>query len=303
MLSVIVVGSANSAFDVIDDTATAGLTTTMVARSPTYVFPWAYAQVRESLGLYEVLPAALADKLLMTGPTAVDGQLVRGLYQALARKEPARYQPLAAAGFPVYDSLDGRTDLMMHITERGGGHFNDIGNGVALIVAGKVAVKAGVAPVAYEEGGRGLVFADGSVVRADAIVWCTGFRDKDRGVTAEVLGGKMFVDDDDDDDGNCGGDGGGVVGGDEEGVSASASGAKSRIIGPHEVAALRDGVWGVDKEGEIRGCFERHLRVDNYWITGGTTTQHRLFSLPIALQIKAALEGVLPAAWRETPEL
>lgn len=185
--SVIVVGSANSAFDVLDDTAHAGLETTMVARSPTYIFPWAYAQEPNSLGMYEHVPLDVCDKVLHTGPTAVDGQLMRGLYMALASKEPDRYKPLAKAGFPVYDSLDGRSDLMMHLCERGGGHFNEIGDGVGLIVSGQVKVKGNVAPARYTA--TGLEFSDGTTVDADAIVWCTGFKDKDRSVTAEVLGG------------------------------------------------------------------------------------------------------------------
>lgn len=259
-----------------EDCAVAGLATTMVARSPTFIFPWDYALEPNGLGLYARVDAGLADKLQMSGPAAVGGQLVIGSYQRLAEREPDRYAPLAAAGFPVYDSQGGRGDLMSHLLERGGGHFNDIGEGIALIVRGTVGVVAGAEPVAYTE--TGLRFSDGRVVDADAVVWCTGFKDKDRSVTAEVLGGKKFV----------------VDGAEGEG--------DDEVLGPQDIAARRDAIWGVDKEGEVRGVFKRHLSLDNYWILGGTTAQHRFYSWPLALQIKAALEGVLPEAYRDTPK-
>lgn len=272
MQSVIVVGSANSAFDIMEDCAAGGLKTTIVARSPTYLFPWDYALAPSGLGLYERIDPELADRAQMTGPVGIGGQLVLGLQGALAAKEPDRYRPLAAAGFPVYDGTNGRGDLLHHIMERGGGHFNDIGDGVEMIVSGKVAVKGLVEPVAYTP--TGLKFSDGSTVDADAIVWCTGFKDKDRSVTVEVLGSKTFV-------------------------AGEADGAE--ILGPEEIAARRDAVWGVDKEGELRGVFKRNLKVDNYWIFGGTTAHHRFYSRTIALQIKAAVEGILPEAYRDTP--
>lgn len=256
-----------------EDCALAGLTTTMVARSPTYIFPWDYALAPQGLGVYAVIDPALADKLQMSGPVAVGGQLVLGLHQALAEKEPDRYAPLAAAGFPVYDSREGRGDLMTHLLVRGGGHFNDIGEGIQLIVNGTVKVVANTEPVAFTA--TGLEFSDGRTVDADAVVWCTGFIDKDRSVTAEVLGGKKLV-----------------LEGEEE---------KGEVLGPQDIAALRDTVWGVDKEGEVRGAFKRQTNVDNYWIFGGTTAQHRYYSWHLALQIKAALEGILPEAYRDTP--
>lgn len=254
-----------------EDCAAGGLTTTMNARSPTYIFPWDYALAPEGLGLYDAVGPELADKLTMSGPAGVSGQLVVRLHQRLAEQEPQRYAALAARGFPVYDSVGGKGDLFHHLLERGGGHFNDIGEGIEMIVSGRVGVKGGVHPVAYTP--TGLVFSDGTTVAADAIVWCTGFRDKDRSVTTGALGGQAAV----------------VEGKDEA------------VVGPDEVARLRDGVWGVDKEGELRGVYKRHARLDKYWIFGGTTAQHRYYSLPLALQIKAALDGVLPEAYRKTP--
>ncbi|POS69877.1 hypothetical protein DHEL01_v211728, partial [Diaporthe helianthi] len=273
--SVIVVGAANSAFDIMEDCAAAGLKTTMIARSPTFIFPWEYGLLPEGLGMYEVLPTNVVDKLQVPGPVAVNGQLGWALYARMAAtKDKDKYKPLLEKGFPVYDSAEGG-DLTQHLIENGGKHFNDIGEGIRYIVEGKVAVRGLVQPTAYTE--TGLELSDGSVIEADSIIWATGFdSDKDRSTTTQVLGTETFL-------------------GDEHGDADC-------VLGPEDVSALRDGIWGLDKEGELRGMFKRHYRVPNYYIHGGTTVQHRYHSKNIALLIKAGLEGALPEAYRDTPE-
>lgn len=258
-----------------EDCAAAGLKTTMIARSPTYIFPWDYALFPDGLGMYETTPTHVADKVLHPGPAAVGGQLARASYTNMAAtKDKDKYKPLLERGFPVYDSAQGG-DLTHHLMEAGGKHFNDIGEGIRYIVEGKVAVRGLVQPEAYTE--TGLRLSDGSVVEADSIIWATGFdSDKDRSTTAEVLGCDRFLGDDYDD--------------------------TDSVLGPEDVSALRDGIWGVDKEGELRGMYKRHYRVPNYYIHGGTTIHHRYHSKHIALLIKAGLEGVLPEAYRDTPE-
>lgn len=223
--------------------------------------------------MYDRVPANLADKLQMSGPSAIGGQLAMALQTRLALQEKDRYKALADTGFPVYDSTaPGKGDLMHFLLERGGGHFNDIGHGIEMIVQGLCAVKGNVEAREYTP--TGLKFSDGSTVDADAIVWCTGFADKDPSVTAEILGGKVFDD---------------VI-------------ASEDVVGPADVAVLRDAIWGVDREGEVRGVWKRHLRVKNYWTHGGSTSQHRYYSKFLALQIKAELEGFLPEAYRDLPE-
>ncbi|KAK3400184.1 hypothetical protein B0T20DRAFT_391713 [Sordaria brevicollis] len=220
--SVIVVGSANTAFDVLEDCHAAGLQATMNVRSPTYIVPVEYVCDPRSLGLYD-FGVAMADRMFLTMPTFVDGQLARGLFRMLASEEPDRYKPLAEAGFPVMDSAHPTSALMHNLLERAGGHYVDVG-GTNLIVEGKVGLKALVEPVGFTE--TGLKFSDGSVVEADAVVWCTGFADRDvRKVTADILGGE----------------------------EAQAEAEAANMIGPKEVAARLEGTWGLDVEGEVRG--------------------------------------------------
>ncbi|KAH9226022.1 hypothetical protein K456DRAFT_1934595 [Colletotrichum gloeosporioides 23] len=271
--SAIIVGSANTGFDVLQDCHDAGLKTTMVIRSPTYIVPVEYVCNPRSLGAYNFGVEA-GDRMFLTLPACIDGQLGRGLFAQFALQEPDRYVSLAAAGFPVLDSRDPDCALMHNLLERAGGHYVDVG-ATSLIAEGKAGLKAGAEPVAYTE--TGLRFSDGSIVDADAILWCTGFADKDaRKTAAEVLGGGNT-------DGNVSRD--------------------KNVLGPEDVAARLDATWNLDEEGEIRGMWKRHLNMENYWIMGGYTQQHRWHSRTLALQIKAALEGVLPPAYRDTPTL
>ena len=250
--SVLVVGSANTAFDVLEECHAAGLQTTMIARSPTYMVPIEYVCDKHSLGAYDSGVSA-ADKQFLTLPTVVDSQFARGMFSHFASQEPDRYTALAQSGFPVIDSRDPTASLAHHLLERGGGHYVDTG-ATALLAQGKASFKAGVEPVAYTA--TGLRLSDSTTVAADAIVWCTGFADKDaRDTAAEIFKTPLPL----------------------------------------------DATWGVDSEGEIRGMWKRHLRVEGFWVMGGFTQQHRWYSRLLALQIKAAVEGVLPPAYRETP--
>ncbi|GKU06592.1 unnamed protein product [Fusarium langsethiae] len=264
--SVLVVGSANTAFDILQDCHAAGLQVTMVARSPTYIVPLEYIENKAGLGAYD-LGVAAADRMFLTLPTEISGQLTRNLFRMLASQEPNRYAALQEAGFPVLDSTEPNQALYSNLVERAGGHYVDIG-GTELLAQGRAGIKAGVDPVAFTE--TGLQFSDGSTTDADAAIWCTGFADRDvRDTVVEILGG-------------------------DEGVQ------DENIVGPHDIAARLDATWGVDSEGEIRGMWKRHLPLKNYWVIGGFTQQHRWYSRVLALQIKAALEGVLPEAYRES---
>lgn len=86
--SVLVVGSANTAFDVIEDCYSAGLQTTMNVRSPTWLMPAEYLRSEHGLGKYEAMPVDVADYIFATPPIAVQGQIIKGLFTHLASLEP-----------------------------------------------------------------------------------------------------------------------------------------------------------------------------------------------------------------------
>ncbi|KAG9604984.1 hypothetical protein KCU77_g884, partial [Aureobasidium melanogenum] len=182
--SVCVVGSASTAFDVIEDCCNAGLQVTMVVRSPQYVVPLEYICHEQGLGSYK-FGVDKADELFMMMPTIVDSQLGQKLFQQLASQEPDRYLALRKAGFPVIDSRDPDAALMHNLIERGGGHYVDTGV-TKLLAEGKVAFRVGVEPQAYTS--SGLRLSDDSALNADAVVWCTGFADKDaRETFADIM--------------------------------------------------------------------------------------------------------------------
>ncbi|KXH33811.1 hypothetical protein CSIM01_12064 [Colletotrichum simmondsii] len=256
--SVAIIGSGNTAFDVLVDCHDAGLKTTMVQRSETYVVPMTYFAHPMGFGVYDILPPDDADVIMNGGPLAIGGALLGLVHRMQAQEEPDRYVEARRAGFRVQDSLTG--DLLVNLIDRCGGHFVDMGSGMELITTKRVGVRSGVVPKSYTD--NGLVLSDGSNLQADAIVWCIGFGNVDgRKNLPDTLG-----------------------------------------IGAEDIARRLEPTWGVDAQGEIRGLWKRHPGVDNLWIFAGGTAQHRWFSKVIALQIKGVLEGILPEAYRRTPE-
>ncbi|KAF4886350.1 putative indole-3-pyruvate monooxygenase YUCCA3 [Colletotrichum fructicola] len=255
--SVIVVGSANTAFDIMPDCHKAGLQTTMIQRSPTYVVPMSYFAHPMGLGAYEFLPIEDCDAVVSGGPLAVGGPLLALCHGMQAMEEPKRYDEVRRAGLQVEDSLTG--DLLINLIDRCGGHFVDMGKGIELITTGQVGIRSGVVPAGYTA--DGVLLSDGSEVKTDAVVWCTGFGNLDvRKSLPDILG-----------------------------------------KGAEQFASKMESTWGVDAEGETRGLWKRQPDVDNIYVFAGGTGQHRWFSKVIALQIKGMLEGIFPEAYRRTP--
>lgn len=60
----------------------------MIARSPTYIFPYSYVMDPHGIGAYDLLPLKAADRMLNTFPLALDGQFSHGLFAHLALQEP-----------------------------------------------------------------------------------------------------------------------------------------------------------------------------------------------------------------------
>lgn len=67
----------------------ANLTTTMVVRSPTYIFPYDYVMNPHGIGAYDTMSLDAADRLMNTLPSMLDGQLSHGLFAYLASREPS----------------------------------------------------------------------------------------------------------------------------------------------------------------------------------------------------------------------
>ncbi|KAM7193866.1 hypothetical protein V8F33_007552 [Rhypophila sp. PSN 637] len=230
--SVIIVGAANTASDIVSDLAAvtsssspSPLAITMVVRSPTYIIPESYVFDPHGFGAYDALPLPVADRALNTLPTVVDAHLAGSLFAALAAQEPERYAALAAAGFPVHDSTHPDENIVYNLLERGGGHYVDIG-GTRVLEERRAAVKAGE-PERWTA--RNLRFTDGSEVEADVVIWCTGFGDKNVRAVVE-----------------------GILGGGE--TTTTTTPPAGLLLGPREIAERVDSTWGLDEEGGVRAC-------------------------------------------------
>jgi cation diffusion facilitator CzcD-associated flavoprotein CzcO len=65
---------ANSAFDIIRECHKIDLQTTMVTRSPSYIFPYVYVINAHGIGTYNIMTLEAADRLLNALPSGLDGQ-------------------------------------------------------------------------------------------------------------------------------------------------------------------------------------------------------------------------------------
>lgn len=122
--------------------------------------------------------------------------------------------------------------------------YPDIGAGHA-IIRGEIKVKSDSEVAGLDE--TGVIFADGSHLDADVVVYCTGFKKDTRGVIADIIGDDYKL----------------------------------------------EGVWGLDKEGEIRGVF-RPTGHDHVWQMGGELYCMRYYGQWLAMQLAALLAGVRP---------
>jgi putative flavoprotein involved in K+ transport len=135
---------------------------------------------------------------------------------------------------------------------RGAGYYIDVGAS-ELIADGRIKLKSRVEVSRLTE--RSVVLSDGSELEADLVVYATGY--------------------------------------------GSMNGWAARLISP-EVADKVGKCWGLGSgtakdpgpwEGELRNMW-KPTRQDALWFQGGNLAQARFYSLLLALQLKARLEGL-----------
>ena len=176
----IVVGTANTAHDVAEDMANANMTTTMVQRNPTFIFPAEWLHAAEDVHYNDKMLSCEADRESFTYPNKVMREIINRAVWGLIKANPDRFDALEAAGF----KLDRWGDIYNNLYVRFGGHYVDIGCS-ARIAKGEIKVKTEPAVELVE---NGLKFEDGSIVEADLIVLCTGFDKVFRNDAARILG-------------------------------------------------------------------------------------------------------------------
>lgn len=170
----IVVGSCNSAHDIAQDFLEKGYDITIVQRSSTHVVSSKAITDIALKGLYSEDGPEVddADLILHSHPTSVLKANQINVVDRQFEHDKDMLAGLAKAGFKVDRGPDG-AGLFFKYFQRGGGYYIDVG-ACQLIVDGKIKVKQGqeidqVLP-------HGLLFADGSELEADEIVFATGYQ-------------------------------------------------------------------------------------------------------------------------------
>jgi cation diffusion facilitator CzcD-associated flavoprotein CzcO len=180
----IVIGSANTAHDIIKDMVKADFeSVTLVQRSKTWVMPSSTFATLTDPVFNPHTPTEVSDRILMGYPIPVQRLIAMEGIRVCADTEPnpAFFDKLEAQGFKT----ERYGDLWGLIYDREGGHFFDVGAG-QLIADGKVKVKSDALPVAYNE--TGLNFADGSKIDADVVVFATGYKSDMRDCAKRIVG-------------------------------------------------------------------------------------------------------------------
>ena len=187
---------------------------------------------------------------------------------AVAAKDPERFDALERVGFKTERYID-----VYHVTlERQGGHYLDVGVSQE-IVDGLIKIKSDAALIGYTR--DGLEFSDGSELKADVVVFCTGFQGNMRLEVAKIVGeeiGDVLED---------------YLCLDKEGEVRGAWRPPGRKCHPP---------WQRRSHADDSDSADRGI-----WYAGGAMGFARFYSRFLAMQIKADVEGVPFEPYTKTP--
>ncbi len=262
----VVIGSNNSAHDICADLWENGADVTMVQRSSTHVVKSESLMQHGLAGLYSeqaVASGMTTDKADMTFASIP--------YRIMHEFQIPVYQRIAEQDAPFYAALekagfmhdwgDDGSGLFMKYLRRGSGYYIDVGAS-ELIADGRIKLRSGVEVTGIGE--HSVHLNDGSELPADLIVYATGY--------------------------------------------GSMNGWAARLISP-EVADRVGKCWGFGSattkdpgswEGELHNMWKPTAQ-PALWFHGGNLHQSRHYSLYLALQLKARLEGIPTPVFGQGP--
>lgn len=266
----IVVGSGNTAHDIIQDMAAAGVTSiTLIQRSPTFLFPLSSYHALADQLYNEVMPTNVADRVNFGPPIPVARLIAMAGVRAEADKNPEYFDRIEAQGFKTVRY----GDLISTLNEKEGGHFFDVGGG-ELIASGRVKVKSDALPVRYTE--RGLELDDGSAIDADVIVFATGYRSNIKGSARQIFGDVVARE-------------------------------MSEWLQCDEEGEVRGAFRDTGSEWRLtplafQGLADVYVSDPRIWYTGQGFDYSRYYSRFVAMRIKADVDGVPIKPYLDTPE-
>ncbi|MCU4160530.1 NAD(P)/FAD-dependent oxidoreductase [Acidiphilium sp. AL] len=253
----VVIGSNNSAHDICADLWEHGADVTMVQRSSTHI-------ARSDTLMDLALGGLYSEQAVANGITTDKADLIFASipYRIMAELQKPIYAEMKQRDADFYARLEkagfmldfGEDDsgLFMKYLRRGSGYYIDVGAS-DLVADGKIRLKSGVSVKEIKE--HSVVFSDGSELPADLIVYATGY--------------------------------------------GSMNGWAARLIS-QDIADKVGKCWGFGSgtkkdprpfEGELRNMW-KPTHQDGLWFHGGNLHQSRHYSLYLALQLKARMEGI-----------
>jgi putative flavoprotein involved in K+ transport len=253
----VVIGSNNSAHDICADLWEHGADVTMVQRSSTHV-------ARSDTLMDLALGALYSEQAVAAGITTDVADLLFASipYRLLGPLQVPVYAEMASRDADFYSRLekagflldfgDDNSGLFMKYLRRGSGYYIDVGAS-ELVANGSIKLRSGVE--VREIRPRSVVLSDGSELEADLLVYATGY--------------------------------------------GSMNGYVAQIVSP-EVADKVGKCWGLGSdttkdpgpwEGELRNMWKPTQQA-GLWFHGGNLHQSRHYSLLLALQLKARMEGI-----------
>ncbi len=262
----VVIGSNNSAHDICADLWENGADVTMVQRSSTHIVKSESLMEHGLAGLY-------SEQAVASGMTTEKADMTFASipYRIMHEFQIPVYQRIAEQDAPFYAALeragfmhdwgDDGSGLFMKYLRRGSGYYIDVGAS-QLIADGRVKLRSGVDVT--EIGEHSVHLSDGSELPAELIVYATGY--------------------------------------------GSMNGWAARLIS-QEVADRVGKCWGFGSdttrdpgpwEGELRNMWKPTAQ-PALWFHGGNLHQSRHYSLYLALQLKARLEGIPTPVFGQGP--
>ena len=184
----IVVGCCNSGHDIAQDFYEHGYDVTIVQRSSTYVMSSKAGLDVLLAGLYEEggPDTEDADLMFMSLPNATLKRMHMDATKEISRRDADLLSGLEKAGFKL-DSGPDDAGFFMKYFQRGGGYYIDVGAS-QLIIDGKIKIKQGQEITEVKP--HGLLFADGTELEADEIIFATGYENM-RGTARTIFGDEI----------------------------------------------------------------------------------------------------------------
>ncbi|KAJ8596565.1 FAD/NAD(P)-binding domain-containing protein [Rhizopogon salebrosus TDB-379] len=171
----LVVGSGTSGHDIAQDFWNHGIDVTMYQRATTFVVTAQSLAEQQNVSYRDDFPLELADIYGASLPYAVIRRLSQRTVPVVALTADKNIlDGLAKVGFKTNLGPYG-TGILPLFLDRGGGYYIDTGTSQH-IINGDIKIKNGSAIKSFTE--DGLIFADGTELHADIIVFATGSGDK-----------------------------------------------------------------------------------------------------------------------------